>query len=361
METEEAIVDVGIPVHRRTHYLVDAIESVLAQTVSRFRLTISEDGPATPEIGAVVAPYLGDPRVRLVSTGEHLGAARHMSRLVAAGDAPYFALLHDDDIWAETFLAHRIEILDENPECGFVFSPVRIIDGEGNEIERMPRTAALPRGIYEPSEILPRLVTENFVPSPSVVVRRDVYDRVGGAFDPEFVRIYDYELWLRLAASASVGVLDAYDASWRVHENQSTKSVADRQREFSLLLSHVQHNLADVPGYDLSDRDCRRILASWSLTNALDAAEQRAVRVSLTNVQAALEARPTSLFDPRVAIVLLSLPFGRAGRGFCTPYEAKYVAVRSTSTLRLEPSAASCREANPSEVRRPRVDREGCC
>jgi len=305
------VVDVGIPVYKRADYLAGAIESVLAQTMGHFRLLISEDGPATEAVRLAVAPYLEDPRVSLVAAGEHLGAARHMTRIVAAGQAPYFALLHDDDLWDDTFLERRVALLDAHPECGFVFSRVRVIGADGAELEQMPET--LPEGLYTPAEIVPILVNGNFVPSPAVVVRRGAYDSVGGSFDLAFARIYDFELWFRLAVAAPVGVLAGTDAAWRVHDRQSTRSVADRQHEFALFLDRAQRGATDVPGFVLSERDSRRILAGWSLTNALDAAEQGDVRVSLMNVRAAVRARPTVAVDPRFVTLLLTLPFGRPG------------------------------------------------
>src|SRR5207244_1001390 len=42
---DHPLVDVGIPAYGRSRFVEDAIESVLAQTLGSFRLTVSEDGP----------------------------------------------------------------------------------------------------------------------------------------------------------------------------------------------------------------------------------------------------------------------------------------------------------------------------
>lgn len=310
-ETENPEVDVRIPVSGRTGFVAGAVEAVLAQTYAAWNLVVSVDGSESGEIRERVLPYLQDPRISLTATGERVGAAGHMSRLVAAGNAPYVAILHDDDLWEPTFLECRVAFLQQHPTCGFVFSPVRVIDGAGDEIERQP--VKFSAGIQSSSEMIERLLTENVVPAPSVVVRRATYQAVGGAFEPTLKRIYDYELWLRLAITAPVGFLATHDASWRWHADQSTRSVADRQDDFRTLLHLAETHLAKSPHPNLTRQRANRSLATWSLTNALDAAEQRAIRVSLANVAVALKAHPASILDPRVPILLLTLPLGHRG------------------------------------------------
>ena len=99
------VVDVGVPTWGRPQYLRETIESVLAQTFQRWRLTVSENGPGDEEIRAIVEPYLDDSRVRHVPTGSEISAPENATRAIEAGDAPFVALLHDDDRWDPEFLA----------------------------------------------------------------------------------------------------------------------------------------------------------------------------------------------------------------------------------------------------------------
>jgi glycosyltransferase involved in cell wall biosynthesis len=123
-----ALVDVCIPAHGRPRYLVAAIESVVAQTLTSWNVVISEDGEGGGEIEKIVSPYLSDPRVTYVSTGEHVGAARNMTGLIRHGSAPYVALLHDDDFWYPEYLERHVGFLEEHPQAGWVFSLVRVVD-----------------------------------------------------------------------------------------------------------------------------------------------------------------------------------------------------------------------------------------
>ena len=63
-------VDVAIPTYGQPRYLRDAVESVMAQTISSWRLTIFENGAGTAAVQDALHTYLDDPRVTFIRTGE---------------------------------------------------------------------------------------------------------------------------------------------------------------------------------------------------------------------------------------------------------------------------------------------------
>ena len=70
----EPLVDVGVPTYGEPAYLAETIASVVGQTFTAWQLTISENGPGSDHVRAIVEPFLTDPRVRLVATGHNIGA-----------------------------------------------------------------------------------------------------------------------------------------------------------------------------------------------------------------------------------------------------------------------------------------------
>jgi glycosyltransferase involved in cell wall biosynthesis len=310
----EPLVDVGIPAHGRPVYLGEAIECVFAQTMARWRLTISEDGPGDGPVAQAVQPYLADPRVRYVATGERVGAARNMSSLLAAADAPYVALLHDDDRWEPEFLARRVGFLEAHPACGFVFSADSEIDENGNLVGRPPRT--LPEGVYQPDELLPRLLRRNLVSPPTLLARRSAYESVGAAFDERFPTIYDYEMILRLSIRFPAGYLAVRDdAAWRRHGHQSSIRNYERTDEYRKFFEHVDALLeSERPHLRLVGSQRRRLFAGMLRYMALNALEQGDRRSALSQLGQAMRLYPPTALDPRVGVGLLTLPFGRSGR-----------------------------------------------
>jgi hypothetical protein len=307
------LVDVGIPAHGRPRFLAEAIESVLAQTTGAWRLRVCEDGPGSAAIRDAVEPYLSDVRVTYEPAGAKIGAAAVMTRLIRSGEAPFVALLHDDDRWGPRWIEDRVAFLEVHPECGFVFSANDEIDEAGRRIARIP--AKLGEGVHPSAEFVPMLLKANPVGTPTVLVRREAYDAAGPAFDARFPSIYDYEMWLRIAIRFPVGYLARWDADYRVHGGQVTVDVhGGRAEERLRFLEHAGELVAAVPELGLrppvGDDDMRaRIL----LSKALDDIQAGQRGDALAALREAVRRRPSAAWDSRVPAALAGLAAGRAG------------------------------------------------
>ena len=304
---DPGFIDVGIPAHGRPEYLQEAIESVLSQTFSSWRLTICEDGPGGDGISRITEQYLGDPRVRSRATGEPLGAARTMNKLLRAGRSPYLALLHDDDVWEPHFLERRIEFLESHPECGMVFSPNLEIDSEGRVSRAVPPRMA--EGVHDPGEIIPRLLLVNPTIPSATLIRRSALNAVGAEFDSRFTVIYDYELLVRLALAFPTGYLHSYDVRYRVHPQQSRRALG-RAREQLLLLDHFDQLLADRPELRLTPEQRARQRSGIMLSTALDDIQEGQRRSGVRHVGAALALHRRSMLDVRVPAALVGAAIG---------------------------------------------------
>ena len=304
------MVDVGIPAHGRPRYVLEAIESVLAQTFSDWRLTVSEDGAEDAGIGAAVAPYLEDRRVRHVRLGRQVGPAANMSELVRSGDAPYVALLHDDDRWEPEFLERRVAFMERHRDCAYVFSGHVDIDLAGRVTGRSQLW--LPEGSHSPAEFFPKLLGSNQIATPTVLVRRSAYAACGEEFDARFATIHDWEMWLRLAARFPVGYLAVWDAAYRTHPEQISRR-RGTAAEFMQLMEHGER-LAQEAGIRLPERARRRQRAALLLSAALDELEADRGRAAVSRLRHSLRVWPPALADRRVPALLAGLALGRPGR-----------------------------------------------
>jgi glycosyltransferase involved in cell wall biosynthesis len=266
MSSSGHLVDVGIPAYCKPEYLEEAIESVLAQTLPSWRLLVSDDSPPDESVAPVVEPYLSDPRVEYVvsRTGD---CARNWTRVIQTGSAPYVAILHDDDRWHPEFLERHVAFLEREPECGFVCSSARIIDGGGKVVGQS--RLYLDEGVYPPEVIAPMLLRKNLVKVAAVLVRRSAYEAVG----PEFMDTLtypDWEMWLRLALKFPMGYLRRRDADYRVHALAST-TVDHRDRETVLELHRHLDALVEreLPGARLGPVERARRWARLSLSTDL--------------------------------------------------------------------------------------------
>jgi glycosyltransferase involved in cell wall biosynthesis len=125
---------IGLPVYNGEKFLAQAIESLLGQTFSDFRLVVSDNASTdgTPEICRSYAAR--DPRIEYVRADENRGAAWNFNRLVPLADSPYFKWHAYDDLCEPEFVARCVDVLDRNPAVVLAYTKSHFIDAEGRRL-----------------------------------------------------------------------------------------------------------------------------------------------------------------------------------------------------------------------------------
>jgi glycosyltransferase involved in cell wall biosynthesis len=228
-------VSIVLPTFNRLQYLRPAIDSVFAQTFTDWELIVADDG-SEGETAAYLEGLANPPRVkvlRLPRTGNP-GAVRNAALRAARGE--YIAFLDSDDVWLPQKLSSQIASLRSHPERGWSHTAFAVIDDSGELL-----TGA--RARWWPATegwILDRLIKmETVIAIPSVVVRRQLLEQVGG-FDLKQRMCEDYDLWLRLAVLSEIdGVRETLllVRSHREHFHKDPIVFEDRGRALEKLLA----------------------------------------------------------------------------------------------------------------------------
>jgi glycosyltransferase involved in cell wall biosynthesis len=322
-------VDIGMPAYKRPQFIAEAIESVLAQSHTDWRLFVSENGPGGGEVEAAVRPYTADPRVTFSPTGENRGPAANWTRVVQAGDAPYVSVIQDDDKWEPGFLARRVAFLEQHPECAFVFSGERKMDQHGREVA-IERTRALPpkdisevlpQGVYQPREFITAMYRNKLggihtpaICSVGVMSRRASLASVGATFDANYPFLYwDVELYMRMALRYPTGFLAVRDGIQRLHHPSLTsESNFDGEHWLRFHAYHSAWFRRELPGLKLPP-EFDEIVAQVYVMAALDAGERGERRKVVRYIGGALRRSPGTLKNPRLALAGASALLGRRG------------------------------------------------
>jgi glycosyltransferase involved in cell wall biosynthesis len=199
-------------------FLPAAVDSVLAQTMPSWELIIVDDG-STDATPAAVLPYLVDSRIRCVRS-DQLGQSRAKNLGAALSRGEFIAYLDADDVWLPTKLEKQLAILQAKPQVGVCFSRRMLIDERGQILPNRDRPPV--RG-----QVLDKIFLQNFVCFSSVMLRREVFDRVG-RFDPEWDLSIDYDLWLRVARHFEFDFVDEELVQYRTGHGNLSKKLADR-------------------------------------------------------------------------------------------------------------------------------------
>jgi hypothetical protein len=211
-------VDVIVPCYRYGHFLRECVESVLAQSVSDLRILIIDD--ASPDNTSEVAAELARDESR-VTFLRHITNKGHIATYnegIEWTSSDYMLLLSADDYLLPGALNRAVDLMDAHPEVAFTFGNAVELDPSGMGRPMSSVTGKADWRILAGLKFVELSGPRNIVPTPTAVVRTQLQRRLGG-YRPELPHSGDMEMWLRLAAHGSVGILKAYQAVYRRHTN----------------------------------------------------------------------------------------------------------------------------------------------
>jgi glycosyltransferase involved in cell wall biosynthesis len=139
----EPLVTAAIPVRDGEAYLAEAIESVLAQSLSCAQVIVVDNGSS--DRSAEIAAGFGSPVEVVYEPRPGIGAARNAALRAARGD--YLAFLDADDLWEKEKTALQIAAFEAEPGLQLVFGHVRqflcpdlpTAEAEGLSVPRTPQ------------------------------------------------------------------------------------------------------------------------------------------------------------------------------------------------------------------------------
>lgn len=209
-------ISVFIPAYNASAFLSRAIESVLAQSFSGFKLLILDDG-STDNTLEVASRYVNHEKVTLVCNDQNLGMAANWNKGISLSCGKYVAKLDADDFYHPDFLSEMVSVLETNPSVGLAFCGVNWITTRGKK-SFLPYTEPwVNKGHDFLQNLLRRFVTH----SATICVRRESYERLGGFC--EQMRIHaDWEMWTRIATHYDVAYINKTLASMVRHANNCT-------------------------------------------------------------------------------------------------------------------------------------------
>lgn len=222
-------VSVVMPVRNGERWVLQAIESVLRQTLQAFELIIVDDGSndETPKI--LEAARRRDRRIRIVQQ-QPKGLVPALNRGVALAKAPLLARLDADDIAAPERLAKQASCFNSDGQFVLIGSWATRIDSNGRDVGCM-------RPATEARQLADMLMRRNPFVHSSVMTRTSLLRDLGG-YRAAFLGAEDYDLWLRISERGTVANLPDALVGYRIHAGSSSRALGLRQ-SFSARLARA--------------------------------------------------------------------------------------------------------------------------
>lgn len=199
------VISIVIPLYNKEKAIVQTIQSVLNQSYSDFEIVIVDDG-STDNSASVVESF-NDTRIKLIRK-ENGGVCSARNRGIIEAKGELVALLDADDLWDKDYLKEQVQMIEDFPEAsmwGINFAEM----SDGKLVRKL--ATGLPdgfRGYVEDYYGLKGRISDLFSSS-SVVIRKDVFDKVG-MFDERIKYAEDNDMWWRVIATHRVAFFDKY-------------------------------------------------------------------------------------------------------------------------------------------------------
>lgn len=110
--TQQGFVSVITPCYNGAKYLSETIESVIAQTYTRWEMLIVDDGSEDNSAEIIRSYEKRDSRIHFLEQ-KNAGSAAARNNGIRHARGQYIALLDADDIWLPAFLERQIEFIQE--------------------------------------------------------------------------------------------------------------------------------------------------------------------------------------------------------------------------------------------------------
>lgn len=236
---------VMLPTFDPDEKLCAALRSVLAQGIppADMQITVVDDNSRPELTRELVRAVDASGRVEVVRHAERLGMAGNWNRAIALARGDLVHLLHQDDYVLPGFYVAMESGFRTAPQAGMAFCRSRIVDGNGRPIKSCSRLRWVP-GVLR--NWLPRIVERQRIQTPAAVVRREVYESLGG-FRSDLRQALDWEMWVRIASRHVVWYEPRLLAVYRRHARNESARLLAANAVWPDLVRAIEINARSLP------------------------------------------------------------------------------------------------------------------
>lgn len=238
-------ISVFITSYNQKAYLIEAIESVLNQTLKPFEIIIADDCSIDGS-QELIAAYAGKfPNlIRPFFQKNNLGIPKNKSFALEQVRGDLVTYLDGDDRFLPNKLEMELKCLKKNPDSKIVYSNVYITDPEGQRKGTWIENHKLPPTGYVFHQVFGRDYPRRQLFRNEIVVY-DCLKKVG-FFDEEFAMYHDWDLRVRLSKHYNVAYCSDILAEYRRHEAGVSTLPFDRHfDELQRVYAKNKHLLKD--------------------------------------------------------------------------------------------------------------------
>lgn len=186
------IVSVVMPLYNAARFLPQAIDSIIAQTLTDWELIAVCEPNSVDSTNEVIAQYAAkDSRIKPINNATRLGIAASINAGIRTASGEFIARMDADDISCPKRFEKQVVFLRANPDITILGSNIQFIDKhdkQGAHITKYPQShEQIKAGLLFYCEIM----------HPAVMMRKEDIEKHNLYYDEAFIASEDFELWNR--------------------------------------------------------------------------------------------------------------------------------------------------------------------
>jgi glycosyltransferase involved in cell wall biosynthesis len=235
MDTRTPTISAVVAAYNAEAWIAETLSAILGQSRPPDEVVVVDDG-STDGTAAVLRRFAD--RVRIV-TRANGGCPAAFNTALAHATCDYVAMCGADDVWEPRKLEWQARTLAEHPQVDVLFGDAQLFGLADGTYAKPPG-----EGVLDGRALRDALYRENVICAPSIVIRRNLFERLG-----PFVEGFgadDLEYWMRCLRSGAVFFYDPRVLlRYRRHESNLSSRL--------LWMAQCSHNVHRWYADDLED------------------------------------------------------------------------------------------------------------
>ncbi|ARN77628.1 hypothetical protein BST97_06265 [Nonlabens spongiae] len=214
---------VAIAVYNKEKYIVETMESVLAQDFDDFEVVVVDDGSTDRSMELI--KNMKNDRIRIF-TQENQGASAARNHAIAKCSGKYIALIDADDLWTQHHLSDIKELIQTFPEAQLFATHYEVMYTPHYKVEANYSVEISKRTVMI-DDYFAGSMQRSLITSSSVAFTREAFEKAG-KFAPDIKSGEDTDLWIRLTLE--------YPLAFHLRNSTTYRSFAENNLTSQLLV-----------------------------------------------------------------------------------------------------------------------------
>jgi len=216
------LVSVILPVYNGEDYILEAINSVLKQTLTNFELIIINDGSTDNTLSLLQECASNDSRIQILDI-PNSGLIKALNIGLERATGAYIARMDADDVCHKKRLELQVRFLEANKDiiaCGTQYKTF----GDFEKVISNPINS---------ERFNNKLLFGPQICHPTLLVRSSVISKI--KYDCDYFGAEDYKLWVDLSVHGKLSNVNSTLLMYRVHSKQVSSLYREKQVRSHLL------------------------------------------------------------------------------------------------------------------------------